>query len=571
MAALTVPVLPPELVLALPAPHEAADAATDKAVTDFLGRDYSGASRPDVAEVHPRSLAKKIEAGESRHESTVGAAVGACKDAAAGLVDPRPALDTIEATFLTSATKDGQGERQGAARTPSQARAEWQGIRAWAVAQALACDPETHRSRVAEMFPPKQDEDTEAAFWDSTSELRIIRDFALARFTSPWAVLGVVLTRVADTIPPGVVLPPTIGGTAPLNQFVALVGRSGSGKGAAERVAREVLTLPGHEVYTVSPASGEGIIAAYFDSERVKGGGSRQVRSRDHVMFSIPEVDALAAVGSRSGSTIDSHLRSLWIGEDVGSFTSDPSRRRQLEGESYRAGLVVGVQPSRAGALLDAADGGTPQRFIWLPATDARIGNNPPAAPKPIRLAPQPWPAAGGRHVLTLPGEVETVVIEAHLARQRDESDALDGHALLARLKVAQLLTVLCGRRVMTLHDWERSGVVMAVSNRTRAEIQRTLRSQAEDRLKTAGRFDAIRAGAAAEVAADQAVKRVARLIRARAEAGEGTARSELRKRVTSTDREHFDDALARLVEVGDVRVLETTRGERVIRTEAQA
>ena len=53
-----------------------------------------------------------------------------------------------------------------------------------------------------------------------------------------------------------------------------------------------------------------------------------------------------------------------------------------------RFGLSVGIQPDRAGWLLDEADGGTPQRFLWLPVTDKNITATPPFEP-----APWPWAA----------------------------------------------------------------------------------------------------------------------------------------------------------------------------------
>ena len=568
------PVLPRELAEALPRHLEANDAATDRVVDEFLARDYSSPARPDLAEVHVRSLTKKIEAGESRHESTVGAVVGACKDAAAGLVDPGPILDTLEGIFLAAVTRDGAGAKQGPARTLAQARSEWRGIRAWAVAQALACDVEAHRTRVAEMLPPEVDEDAEAAFWASSPELATIFDFALARLVSPWAVLGVVLVRVAHTVPPEVVLPAIVGGTASLNSFVALVGPSGGGKGAATAVATQVLPLE-MTVDVVEPASGEGIIAAYVRHRKIKGQDPVPEMYRHRVVLSVPEVDTLTALGARSGSTIDAHLRSLWSGELVGSNTSDPSRRRQLEAGTYRAGLILGVQPERSEALFDAASGGTPQRFLWMPATDPRISADRPVEPEPIALVDQRWDRTkivdtADRFVdivLTVPPEAEAEIVTAAVARARGEVDALDGHSLLARLKAAQLLAFLEGRRVMTPYDWQRSAVLMAVSDRTRKAAQQAVTLQRDGRAQAAGRYDAIHSESAAEVTQDAATKRVAKVIRRHAAAAgsEGIAKGALRKKVTSRDREHFDEALDRAVEVGDVEIAETWHGERVL------
>jgi hypothetical protein len=55
----------------------------------------------------------------------------------------------------------------------------------------------------------------------------------------PWAMLGNCLARVVSSIPPNVVLPPTIGSHASLNLFVALVGKSGDTKSTAMRASAD--------------------------------------------------------------------------------------------------------------------------------------------------------------------------------------------------------------------------------------------------------------------------------------------------------------------------------------------
>ena len=134
-------------------------------------------------------------------------------------------------------------------------------------------------------------------------------------------------------------------------------------------------------------------------------------------------------------------------------------------------------------------------------------------------------------------------------------------------LKAAQLLAFLEGRRVMTPYDWQRSAVLMAVSDRTRKAAQQAVTLQRDGRAQAAGRYDAIRSESAAEVTQDAATKRVAKVIRRHAAAAgsEGIAKGALRKKVTSRDREHFDEALDRAVEVGDVEIAETWHGERVL------
>ncbi len=63
-------------------------------------------------------------------------------------------------------------------------------------------------------------------------------------------------------------------------------------------------------------------------------------------------------------------LRKLWMGEQLGFNNASKATRSILAAHSYRASLIVGVQPIKAGPLLDDADGGTPQRFMFLPVGD---------------------------------------------------------------------------------------------------------------------------------------------------------------------------------------------------------
>ena len=87
-------------------------------------------------------------------------------------------------------------------------------------------------------------------FWNSRPVLDHILAFARARMVGPWALLGSLILRANASLDPNVVLPPTIGGVASLNTFVAFVGRSGHGKGATEAAARDatiVLLQQAHE------------------------------------------------------------------------------------------------------------------------------------------------------------------------------------------------------------------------------------------------------------------------------------------------------------------------------------
>jgi hypothetical protein len=184
-------------------------------------------------------------------------------------------------------------------------------------------------------------------------------------------MLGCVLARVVAGIPPTVVLPPLVGSHASLNLFVALVGASGAGKGGAGGAAADWLTTD-PPTFTATLGSGEGLAKMFAYKHRAKGttGPWIQTGLRASVVFDAPEVDNLTALTTRNSSTLLPQLRSAYSGEELGFSYADPVKAVRLRAHRYRLCLTLGVQPGRGKALLDDTDGGTPQRFIWLPTGD---------------------------------------------------------------------------------------------------------------------------------------------------------------------------------------------------------
>jgi hypothetical protein len=402
--------------------------------------------------------------------------------------------------------------------------------------------------------PPEPPTSELEAFWTARPALTHLRHFARARLTSPWAVLGVALTRVTTTAPPALVLPPIVGSHASLNLFIALVGRSGGGKGAAENAAADALTLQ-DEVYTAPVGSGEGI--AHLYAHREKGA---VIRDRNAVMFTVPEVDNLVALSNRQSSTLMPQLRSAWSGERLGFSYADKTKALPLERHSYRMCLVLGVQPGRSQPLLDDADGGTPQRFIWLPTVDKDVPAITPDAPEPLTINKPRGPMFAGANGL-VPIDVcataRTTIIENRKAALRGEGDALDGHSLLARLKTAAALGLLDGRYGVTDEDWHLAGIVMAVSDHTRGEVVQYLASHASKLNQAKGAAEGMRAVAVAEQVVDAAVARCAatigRRLRGWGERDGWATAAELRRAISSSQRQHFEDALDRLIAAGQV------------------
>lgn len=404
-------------------------------------------------------------------------------------------------------------------------------------------------------------------FWASRTHLEVIHTFAQARRVSPWATLGVVLARVATATPYFVALPPIVGGIASLNLFVGLVGPSGAGKGAAESVAAECLDL-GKPIEIHTTGSGEGI--AHGFRKRTKD-GPEWLDDEHAVLFSVPEIDTLSALGNRQGATLMPELRRGWSGERLGFAYADPSKRLPVPAHEYRMCLVAGIQPTRAQALLEDADGGTPQRFLWLPASDPRAPEVPPECPSPLKWKqPDTRPtstfrAPDGKIRMTVCQVARTTIDQARLDRLRGVGDALDGHGLLTRLKVAAALALLDGGRLeVTDEDWDLSGVVLRKSDATRAGVQHTLKAANEQRNEARATAEAKRSLIVTEQVEDAAIKRVSRsVMRKLRKEADWTSHSEVRRAIRANLRGHLDEALERLAEAGQIEADEVAQGVR--------
>jgi len=397
-------------------------------------------------------------------------------------------------------------------------------------------------------------------FWTARPELEHLHRFARARRASPWAVLGCTLARVVALVEPWAVLPPIVGGYGSLNLFLGLLGPSGGGKGAAEHAARDAFHY-GSELVVVGVGSGEGIPHTYMRHVPGKRGEPGTVEQHNtRALFRAPEVDTLAALKGRQGSTLLPVLRDAWSGDALGFGYADATRRLPLSAHTYRLCLIVGIQPARAGVLLDDADGGTPQRFLWLPVLDPDMPEDRPPEP-----SPRPWfvptfrgPRVGGRHVMEVCQTATDAIDGAALARNRGETDALDGHALLCRLKTAAALALLFGETAVTDETWRLAGVVMAVSDSTRAGVVRELGARREAAEVARGRAEGMRSVAADAVREAEHLKRVRGAV-LRHVGTDWTPHAKVRKAIAARDRHYFDAAMEALLAADVVEAREVS------------
>ena len=400
----------------------------------------------------------------------------------------------------------------------------------------LATDDDLDRLRPT-IFPVLETR-SEDDFWESRATLRTIRQAAKARLINPYALLGAVLVDVVAATPPTVQLETFGGAKASLNLFVALCGSSGSGKTMTGEAVRDVIRIQDRTSWE-NLRSGEGLVSCYVTKK-----GQEVIRLSDRAVVEIDEIDRLTALGSRSGATIMPTLRSAWVGATLGGRAATASVDLSVQHNSYRCCLVAGVQPGRSRALFDDADGGTPQRFVWLPANDpeAELGHE---WPSPISWSVETdEPSAFNRSPvpdrdLTLPASVIEEWQQERLMRARGQGDELDSHRMLATAKMAAGFALLEMHSDVTEDDWAAAQHLMNISIMTRARLKAELARNAEAEALSRGRMSGI-SQAAADEAAESAVLR-----RARAKVEklrqQGLSRSEVSQQMSRAQREYLD------------------------------
>lgn len=385
----------------------------------------------------------------------------------------RPTFDQLDVI----AAYEHRGDRQAAARDV----AERTGILAiWRARQDDDSPLRVPQNAPESTQPVTMGINLADTFWRSRPELAHIRQAAHARNRSADAVLGCVLARVAAYTPSCWTLPAIVGGQSSVAMYVALIGPSGSGKSSAKDAAMDLLPIQMETVADDLPlGSGEGLIEAYFDmveEERPGGKGIRSVKRkvRDGAFLTLDEGQALADLGQRKGSTLVPYLRSAWTGQTLGTTNASVETKRKIAKGAYTLGLVIGVQPALATALLDDETGGLPQRFAWFSVVDPSIPDDPVEWPGPLQWTPPPVVHMGGG--ITVDNGVERQIRANDLARQRGlEFSPLDSHADLVRLKLAACLALLANRTHVNPTDWELAGIVWATGRLLRTITVETI------------------------------------------------------------------------------------------------
>ena len=427
----------------------------------------------------------------------------------------------------------------------------------------------------------------EGDFWTRRPELAQVFRVALLSYTAPWAVLGQMIARTLAAIPPEVQLAPVgsyaaasrTGGS--LNLHIAILGRSGQGKGESSKVAAALSRTTGYEVRGIG--SGEGLAAMYCEPD--PGNKQKNIMVRHNILLNVPEIDAFSRLTERNSSTLDVVLREAYSGERLGREYRN-TNKMPVDDHTYRLTSTIGVQYARAGVLLNTAsgDGGTAQRFLWVDTFDPRAGGvkaakaavagrQLPAIRLPRDIPAREWPKAYQHEFVRMPDAARAAIEDQRIANMcaSPEADAnLDSHALFTRCKVAVALAALAGRTAVDDEDWELSGTVMAASRLARDRAAAALRHSDLKAASERGEMRGVeweQAKATEKTQRDEKVREVGLWIMDRViDAGEeGSTLRELRLSITKAHRPYVSDALQALVAASRVEAIETGRTTRYV------
>lgn len=319
--------------------------------------------------------------------------------------------------------------------------------------------------------------DFDKRLFGGAAKLESLRDYARAAGVSPVGFLCTTLVHLASISHP---LTVDVGlGATPLNLMLALVGDSGAGKDMTLHKARGACTFTRNgqpvECLEYPLGSGESLPSVYCPPVDPKRNESP---SRvHHALFVDTEVSSVGVLMGRQGSTLRSMLLKQFIGSSLGNGTKQGSS--VVQGGTYSAGVVIGVQSGKADILLDDAEDGFPQRFLWTELVD-------PFAPLEMGELPRLNSVE-----LPPPGTVIRGCAEAMAAfsgqrsrRLRGHTDGVNSHAQLIRARIAALLAILREHATtdFTKDDWERAGLLVDYSKRVRERCVKQAASKAIDR-----------------------------------------------------------------------------------------
>lgn len=399
----------------------------------------------------------------------------------------------------------------------------------------------------------------ELDFWRSRRVLRHIYRSSRTLMSSPWSLLGLTLLRTLHTIPYHVQYRSALA-PGSLNTMAVFMADSGGGKTVLQGQVDEILDFR-RGFITRAPGSGEAIAETYVTAVDRETGAITWRDPRRAEMFFFDEVGLIGAMKKRGGggSTVLEYLKIGWSGGRLGRVLVG-DKGVELPEHEYRLTALINAQHDRSDVLLNADEvaGGFPGRLLWFNMQDPSVVERyRPGEITPLRVRLPKWPARGeagsgrrGFHQIRALPQMD----EAHLAERQGfhlgTRDALHGHELMVRVRVAIALMVLDGRMELNDEDWDLAEAVMVHSRATRALVRQRLAEVAASSAKASGRAaghqEFAKQEALDELGLERARDQFERAVVAIQERGENVTQSRVKKPMTASLVERYFDELWR-------------------------
>lgn len=403
------------------------------------------------------------------------------------------------------------------------------------------------------VYTVEQWQQLEATVFDDAGDaLQRVRDYARANRRPPIAFL-VACALYAITATPGrVQLDAGVGPGAP-NMFVVLMARPGGGKdqlinAASDAVrvfaADDQLGVPMRpKTHTVG--SGEGVLTSLQPEQDGQPGPS--------VLFTVTEVGLMGALAERQGSTLRPHLLNIYSGGALA--LNNRKEKLWVEPNSYRAGMVLGAQPDKAGFIVSGQDDGFKHRFVFVEVLDPLRDTGRDYQPVDLHPVVVPSSVMNGTPMGVAPS------VRQRVLRERDETlmygPPVDGggHRMFTTLKLAMGLALLRSGERIEEEDYQRAEALMvfsdAIARGCEAHLERQQVEEAATRLE--------RKDAAEEAMLERAKPRArARVLEAVQQAdGAPVPSSPIRQGLRGDKRPAFDAVLGELAALDAVHQIE--------------
>lgn len=316
-------------------------------------------------------------------------------------------------------------------------------------------------------------------FDDAPEAIQRIRAYARAQIMSPVATLILCSQWALTSLPGNVTFNAGYNDGSP-NLFVALVGSPGMGKdshiAATRRGMRVFKAHQPVEPRQLSFGSGEGLVTA------LNPGKDEDMAAP--VLFGTGEVSTLSTLMGRTGSTLRSQILDMYSGNPLGY--TNKAETVTVPANTYTAGLWVGVQPDKAGMLLEGEDDGLKHRFVWTELIDPNAPNTAVEDVRECHAVLVPQCLIDGTGGFTFDDFIVEQTRAENLAKRRTgHTGENSGHRNQTRAKLACGLALLSSRGHVTLDDWQRAGHLMGYSDKIQAYCLQHLESRrVEDSAK---------------------------------------------------------------------------------------